>query len=142
MSTGTTTGATFNWRDSYSVKVQAMDNQHKRLFALINELHGAMGQGHGKEVAGDILRRLIDYTVQHFYAEELLMQEHNYPGLATHRAEHQALTDKVIAFKKEFDAGRTYITPQLMTFLQQWLKNHIQTVDQRYGDFLNGHGVH
>ncbi len=134
--------ATFQWKDSYSVKVAALDNQHKKLFDLINELHVAMSRGHGKDIVGDVLRRLIDYTVHHFSAEEMLMQNHNFPGLVAHRAEHKALTDKVLAFKKEFDAGTSYVTVQLMTFLQQWLKNHIQTVDQRYGDFLNSHGVH
>ena len=139
--TGTSTGA-FQWKESYSVKVEAMDAQHKKLFDLVNELHRAMGTGHGKDIAGDVLKRLVDYTVNHFSAEEKLMEKHNYPGLTAHRAEHKALTEKVIAIKKEFEAGATNVTPQLLTFLQQWLKNHIQTVDQRYSDFLNAHGVH
>lgn len=132
----------FQWNDTYSVKVMALDNQHKKLFDLVNELHAAMGGGHGKEVAGQILQRLIDYTVNHFTAEEQLMEKHKYSGLGAHRAEHKALTDKVLAFKKEFDAGTSNVTPQLMLFLQQWLKNHIQKVDQLYGDFMNTHGVH
>jgi hemerythrin len=44
--------------------------------------------------------------------------------------------------RKEFDAGTSNVTPQLMMFLQQWLRNHIPSVDQKYGDFLNAHGVH
>lgn len=124
------------------MKVAALDNQHKKLFDLVNELYIAMSQGHGNDTAGDILRRLIDYTVHHFSAKEMLMQKHIFPGLAAHRAEHKALTDKVLAFKKQFDAGSSNVTPQLLTFLQQWLKNHIQTVDQRHGDFLNSHGVY
>jgi len=51
------------------------------------------------------------------------------------------LTDRVLAFKKEFEAGTSSVTPQLMMFLQEWLRNHIQNVDQQYGDFLNAHGV-
>ena len=132
----------FRWKENYSVKVVALDNQHKKLFELVNELHAAMGEGHGNDVAGDILYRLIDYTVHHFSAEERLMEQHKFPGLPSHRAEHKALTDKVLAFKKDFDAGATNVTPQLMMFLQQWLRNHIQSVDQRYGDFLNAQGVH
>jgi hemerythrin-like metal-binding protein len=131
----------FQWNNDYSVKVTAMDNQHKKLFELVNELHSAMSKGHGKDITGDVLRRLIDYTVEHFTAEEKLMAKYEYPALAVHRVEHQALTDKVLAFKKEFEAGTGNVTLELMTFLQQWLKNHIQTVDQRYGDFLNTHGV-
>ncbi len=132
----------FQWRDSYSVKVTTLDDQHKKLFEPMAELHTAMGQGHGKDVAGDILRRLIEYTVNHFTAEEAMLEKHKYPGLISHRAAHKGLSDKVIAFKKEFDAGRSSITPQLMLFLQEWLRNHIQSVDQKYGDFLNTRGVH
>jgi len=28
-----------------------------------------------------------------------------------------------------------------MVFLQHWLRDHIQNVDQKYSDFLNAHGV-
>jgi len=132
----------FQWKESYSVKVMALDNQHKKLFDLINELHTAMSSGRGKDVAGQVLRRLTDYTVSHFRAEEALMEKYNFPGLASHRAEHKALTDKVLAFKKDFEAGTGVVTPQLMTFLQRWIKDHIQGVDQRYSDFLNANGVH
>ncbi len=132
----------FQWNASYSVKVNAMDAQHKQLFVIIHELYIAMRSGRGKEVAGGVLRRLIDYTVKHFTEEEKLMEKHAYPQLAQHRVEHKALIDKVVAFKKDFDAGGASITPELMTFLQKWLTDHIQSVDQKYGDFLNAHGVH
>jgi len=52
------------------------------------------------------------------------------------------LTGKVLAFKKQFDTGKASVTPELMTFLQDWLTNHILTVDQKYGEFLNSKGVH
>ena len=97
--------ALFQWDDSYSVKVGAMDGQHRKLFDLINELHRAMRAGRGKEVTGVILHRLIDYTLHHFSAEEKLLEKHNYPGLVAHRAEHKALTAKVMDFKREFDAA-------------------------------------
>ncbi|MGB8773830.1 MAG: hemerythrin domain-containing protein, partial [Terriglobales bacterium] len=72
----------FQWNPSYSVKVYALDAQHKKLFDIIRELYTAMSSGHGKDAVGDVLRRLIDYTVQHFAAEEKLMAEHAYPLLA------------------------------------------------------------
>jgi hemerythrin-like metal-binding protein len=131
----------FQWNDRYSVKVYVMDVQHKRLFEIIHELYTAMHSGHGKDVVGGVLQRLIDYTVQHFGAEEKLMGENKYPSLASHRVEHKLLTDKVLAFKKEFDTEKASITPELMTFLQSWLTNHIQAVDQKYSEFLNSKGV-
>lgn len=132
----------FQWNQSYSVKVDAMDAQHKKLFEIIHELYTAMRSGHGKDVAGEVLSRLIKYTVEHFTAEEKMMEQNGYPGLAAHRLEHRALTDKVKAFKKDFDSGTGVITLELMTFLQDWLTNHIQSVDQKYGAYFNSKGVH
>ncbi len=131
----------FQWNDSYSVKVYAMDAQHRRLFEIVRELYDAMRSGHGKDVAGGVLRRLIDYTVNHFAAEEKLMKENGYPALAAHCVEHRALEAKVVAFKKDFDTGSNTITPELMKFLQNWLTTHILSVDQKYSDFLNSRGV-
>jgi hemerythrin len=130
----------FEWNNTYSVGVDAMDDQHKRLFEIIHELYTAMRSGKGKDVAANVLRRLIDYTAAHFAAEEKLMAQKGYPALAAHQAEHKMLIDKVLAFKKEFDAGIVGITPELMKFLQNWLTNHIQTVDRKYGAFMNANG--
>lgn len=132
----------FQWDSRYSVKVHAMDDQHKKLFEIVHELYTAMQSGKGKAVAGDVLARLIDYTEHHFAAEEAIMEKNHYPQLANHRAEHRDLENKVRAFKKEFDAGSKAITLELMTFLQNWLTNHILSVDQKYSDFLNSKGVH
>ncbi|MGO9865642.1 MAG: bacteriohemerythrin [Terriglobales bacterium] len=131
----------FQWNDTYSVKVSAMDAQHKRLFDIIREVYTAMRSGRGKDVAGGVLRRLIDYTVNHFAAEEKLMKEHGYPSLAAHCGEHRDLEATVVAFKKDFDEGSKAITPELMKFLQNWLTTHILTIDQKYSDFLNSRGV-
>jgi hemerythrin-like metal-binding protein len=128
---------TFQWNDSYSVKVDAMDDQHQQLFKIVNELQVAMRSGKGKNVAANLLDRLIDYTIEHFAAEEKLMEQQGYPGLPAHQAEHRVLTNKVVAFKKDFGAGIVSITPELMKFLQDWLTNHIQTVDRKYGEFIN-----
>jgi len=119
-----------------------MDNQHRKLFELVNELGQALHAGRGSDVVGRILLSLIDYTEYHFLAEEKLMERYKFAGLPTHRGEHKYLTERVQAFEKEFDAGNRDITPQLLMFLQKWLTNHIQVVDQRYGDFLNAQGVH
>lgn len=130
----------FQWNDSFSVKVNAMDDQHKKLFEITRELYSAMQSGQGKKVVGDVLQRLIDYTVHHFASEEALMEQNGYPDLAQHQAEHRALTDKVVAFQEKFNAGQAVITSELMTFLQEWLTGHIHNIDRRYGEFMNAKG--
>jgi hemerythrin len=36
--------------------------------------------------------------------EEKLLEQKAYPDLSSHQAEHSALTNKVLAFNKDFDA--------------------------------------
>jgi len=131
----------FRWQDDYSVKVRAMDEQHKKLFELLNELQNATASGNGHATTGEVLRRLVDYTVHHFSAEERLMEKYRFAGLPTHRGEHTVLRERVLAFQQEFDAGSAEATPELTKFLQRWLTHHILTVDQRYSDFLNAKGI-
>jgi hemerythrin len=119
-----------------------MDAEHKRMFEIVRELYTAMRSGQGGEVAGGVFRRLIDHTSKHFAAEEKLMEDHGYPLLALHRAEHKGLADQILAFKKDFDAGSSAVLPQLLGFMDGWLKNHTQTVDQKYVAFLTSRGVH
>jgi len=56
----------FQWEEMYSVQVASVDRQHRGLFRAANELNEALLAGCGKDVAGKILQRLIDYTASHF----------------------------------------------------------------------------
>jgi hemerythrin len=58
--------ALITWNDSLSVKVAEIDEQHKKLIAMINELNDAMRLGKGKDVLGKIVNGLVTYTTTHF----------------------------------------------------------------------------
>jgi len=131
----------FEWKQEYSVGIGTIDAQHQNLFATARELFAAMGSGQGKTVTGRILDRLIQYTAHHFAHEERLMQQHNYPDFATHKAEHDALTQKVVAFQADFAAGKVALSVQLMQFLKGWLEHHIKESDQAYSPYLKSRAV-
>jgi hemerythrin len=133
--------ALLTWSDKFSVQVRQFDEEHKQLMNLINQLHDAMKTGQGKEVIGDVLKGLITYTQNHFAAEERLMKAHGYPAYGNHKKEHNNLTMKVLDFQKGFTEGSALLSQTVMTFLKEWLTNHIQGVDKEYGPFLNGKGV-
>jgi hemerythrin-like metal-binding protein len=126
----------FEWNEKYSVQILSIDAQHKNLFHLGGQLYQAMAAGRGKSAVSHILDRLAQYTQVHFAHEERLMRLHSYPDLASHLAQHQALTEKVKHFQTEFDAGKITLTIQLINFLQDWLTNHIAASDQKYAPFL------
>lgn len=141
MPEGGTVMAFMQWKDSYSVNIREIDEQHKKLVGLINDLFDAMTQGHGKEVLGKVIQGLVDYTVFHFGTEERLFQAHGYPETAQHKAEHERFTQKVLEFKKGFDAGTALLTKDILKFLSDWLNGHILVVDKKYGPYLNSKGV-
>jgi hemerythrin len=126
----------FEWNPRYSVQIGSIDAQHQTLFHLAEELHSAMSAGRGKSALSRILARLVQYTMVHFAHEERLMRLHDYPDLAAHKAQHQALTQKVQQFQADFNAGKTAMTVQLMHFLRDWLTDHIAGSDQKYAPLL------
>jgi hemerythrin len=133
--------ALMTWSDKFSVQVRQCDEEHKQLINLINNVHDAMKVGQGKQIVGQVLDALISYTKSHFAAEEQLMKANGYPDYESHKKEHNQLTMTVVDFRKEYLEGKVPLTQSIMNFLKDWLTNHIQGVDKKYGPFFNGKGI-
>jgi hemerythrin len=129
------------WTEALSVKVDEIDNQHKRLVDLLNQLHDAMLQGKGREAIGKTLNGLVDYTKTHFAYEQGLMAAQGYPAAAQHKAMHDELAQQVLELQSKYLIGKAALTLEVMRFLQDWLSNHIQKTDRQFGLFLNGKGI-
>jgi hemerythrin-like metal-binding protein len=129
------------WTDQFSVGVKSIDDQHVVLCETLNDLHAAMMKGQARTITGPLLQRLVSYTVDHFSAEEALMEAANYPGLAMHRVKHRELTKQVGEYVVRFEKGDITLSHHLLDFLSGWLTTHIQTTDKEYGPWLNDHGV-
>jgi hemerythrin len=133
--------AFINWDDSYSVGIAHLDDQHKGLISLLNELNDKMRLGKGKEITGIIIQKLIEYAGMHFSSEERLFDEHGYQGSIDHRKEHRAFVEKVLAFQKDLQSDKLFLSIEIMNFLKEWLINHILRTDKNYGPFLNSKGI-
>ncbi len=131
----------FEFSEKYSVNVKSIDDQHCKLFGLINTLHEAMKQSKGKEILGEILNELEEYTRSHFSTEETYMRQFNYPGYSAHVAEHAEFIRRVEKFKQDFEANKLALSLQVMNFLKGWLTEHILVVDQRYSVCFQEHGL-
>ncbi len=131
------------WTEKMGVGVKVLDEDHKKLVGLINDLHDALKAGHGKDILGKILDSLVTYTKYHFDREEQLFAKTGYPNSHAHKKEHDNLTQQVLGVQSKYKAGAdTFLTMEVMDFLKTWLTNHIQGSDQKYTAHLNTHGVH
>ncbi len=129
------------WKDQYSVGVEEMNRQHQKLIGMINDLHDAMSQGKGSSVLQDLLGRMSDYTSEHFKSEEELMSKYNYPGLDAQIQAHKAFVEKIHDFQQKFSKGQILLSLEVMSFLRDWLIQHIGKMDKEYADFFHQHGV-
>ena len=129
------------WDESLSVNVAEIDLQHKKLVAMINELHDAMKSGKGKDVMGNIISGLISYTATHFKAEEKYFTLYKYPDTTAHMKEHAAFVKKVSDFQHDFEGGRLTVSIDTLYFLRDWLQGHIKGTDKKYSAFFNQNGL-
>jgi len=133
--------ALVTWDESYSVKVQKCDEDHRRLFSMINTLHDAMITGKGSEVIRKVVKELSDYAKFHFSREEAMLEKTNYPELAAHRAKHREFVGKVEEFQRNVEQGATGQSISVLNFLNNWLTHHIKETDKKYSAHVNKAGV-
>ena len=126
------------WSEKYSVNNFLLDSQHKKLIAIINELHTAMKISRGNEIMQTIFDELIWYTKEHFRTEEQIMLKFNYPAFNEHKEEHEKLTEQVLKLQKGYKDRKILITMETMNFLKDWLINHIEGTDKKYKDKITG----
>jgi len=129
------------WDDKYSVNIEVIDEQHKRIIEILGKLFAEMGQKKSPEVLRAILDQMVWYASEHFSTEEIFMTQYDFPGYADHKKEHEAFKTKVGAFQKDFVAGKATLSLEVINFLLGWLDHHILEVDKQYGPFLNEKGI-
>ncbi len=131
------------WTEKLSVGVGVLDEDHKKLVGMLNELYDAMQAGQGRDLLGRILNGLVQYTKFHFAREEKFFAQTGYAAAGPHKQEHDALTRQVLDVQQKYAAGATTtLSLDVMQFLRNWLVNHIQGSDQKYRPHLNAKGIH
>jgi len=129
------------WSDAFVLGIQEIDDQHKKLVNLVNELNAAMKSGKGVHQLAKVFEELKEYTVHHFATEEALFEEHNYPGMISHIAIHKKLVGQVLELEEKFKNNSGVLTTDVMNFLKDWLVKHIQGEDRKYVPHLLKAGV-
>ncbi|MDH5368376.1 MAG: bacteriohemerythrin [Gammaproteobacteria bacterium] len=129
------------WKDEYSVGLESIDNQHKKLLNLINQLQTAVDFSTGEEFEREALDALVDYTKTHFSYEEGLMKDNGYPDYEPHKAQHEKMIKHVEDVLSEYEKDQDTAMSNATAFLKDWLITHINGTDKQYSEFLIGKGV-
>jgi len=131
-----------HWQPDMSVGIEIIDEDHKKLLDLINNLQRAVDYHMGESFERQALAELVEYTKTHFEREEGLMLSNGYPEFDAHKQEHVDMIAKVGKFLDAYDKDRDRTIDELAEFLRSWLVTHIRGTDQAYVPFLHAKGVH
>jgi len=124
------------WSHILSVEVDEIDEDHRKLVDIFNNLNRAVTEGESPEYLAAVLEELINCTVWHFSHEERLMLEYGYEGIEDHKADHQELIKGAKALEEEILQANESVSEEHIASLERWLTEHILTADMRLGTYL------
>ncbi len=123
------------WLNKYNIGNETIDSEHKYLVSLINEIMEKRKEMNLDEVKR-IFIELKRYAHIHFYNEEKLMEEINYPKIEDHKAQHRVFVEELDKIEKELILENKYVSFEIMIFLSKWFINHIQHMDKDFSSYF------
>ncbi len=124
------------WSEKLTLLDATIDNQHKNIFNLINDIIDTDQLYPKSDKFAKTLSQLSDYGLIHFQSEEELMKKLNYPKFAEHKTDHLNYIYKVSMFNLNFrDVNHTQ--PRIvLKFIRDWWFNHILDMDMDFSNFI------
>ena len=120
--------------DEYLVGIEFVDEQHRRLFNIVDRAYRLIRENkeedHTEDIR-DILRRLQEYTEFHFGEEEAYMKKIHYEGLEAQLRAHHGFIDRLnSAAQEDLENEGAEHLEELVEFLLNWLIQHILKMDK------------
>ena len=125
------------WSNEFETGNANVDEQHKELFNLVQQVLDADAFVNTKENVETVIGFLTNYAVRHFATEETLMIESNYPEYDKHKALHDDFVKDVVAFvnRLKVEGDTISIKDTMNNFVVVWLKEHIMGSDKAMAEY-------
>ena len=125
------------WDGTLAVGHDMIDQHHEHLVELLNKTYDEFCDQRPKLGLEAVLDELIDYATYHFGQEELLMEQTGFPGKEEHLREHAYFVRRVGEIQRDMLAGTGHLSLEVISFLRNWLVNHISQKDRLVGSHAN-----
>lgn len=123
-----------SWKDEYITGVELIDEQHKKLIEIADDLYKLLKNQFITDKYDrivQILNDLKDYAVFHFKSEEEYMISIGYKKYLSHKVEHDDFIAKINSFDlKEIDESQQRYLIEILEFVIKWIDGHILKRDK------------
>ncbi len=128
----------FAWDPELETGIPTVDAQHRAIFEAVEGCEEAMRTGLEGGRVEETFAHLHEYVALHFAAEERLMRDVRYPGLASQVREHREFSQRLQLLVPLWDSEGDSVVVRgvLLSFLRAWLVDHLSTSDRLLATYL------
>jgi hemerythrin len=121
------------WSDRFSCGIKLIDDQHRGLVALVNDMfnHVAGNEIQESEYMNNIIRRAVKYVKIHFAAEEKIMLAAKVPDYSRHKKAHSRFIITLVDYIYKYKTGKRINLFAFTKFLKEWILSHIALMDKQ-----------
>jgi len=123
------------WKE-LALEIKKIEDQHKRLYELLDLFYSGQKIGYSKEKLDKILDELIKLIIEHSFTEETLMKRTGYPEFEKHKKEHEFIKRKIAEILMKRKKGKEYLVDALR-FFEKAIYEHLKNFDKDFINFIN-----
>ncbi len=124
------------WEDSLSIGIATIDEHHRYLLDLINDLYEVVSNKRGAREVARLIKATDAYAKIHFRSEEKMMQHYEYKEINSQKLQHHKFEAKIREFYEELHANPLVAQFDVLSYLRDWLIHHIRVEDTKLRSLL------
>jgi len=126
------------WSKTFSVGIKTIDDQHKELLELVNDMYNHIVGDKKEEKAyfKKVIKKTVKYIKVHFATEEKILKAIKFVGFSEHKKAHDSFILKVVENVKDYEDGKTVLLASITHFLKDWILTHIAIMDKQYFEYF------
>lgn len=129
--------AKIEWDKKFEVGNIEIDSEHKTFVRIVQKIICAKEKKKEHKYIERLIYEIYKYADFHFFSEETVMIEIDYPDMQNHKKEHENL---LLELRNMISiVGNTNLERPLddfIKFLLSWFANHTVNVDKKLADYI------
>ncbi|MEA3384768.1 MAG: hemerythrin domain-containing protein [Campylobacterota bacterium] len=127
-----------SWQAKYITGVDFIDEEHQKIFELLDEAFMEVDDEHREEKIKSVLTHLYNFMKEYFKKEEKYLKEINFPEFDHHQKLHREFTKACNELLIHInDTNNKLFEKELAQFIDEHLVDHMMNEDKKISDFVN-----